>query len=275
MSSTGADGVDRPRILHCFADYGTESEVLVGSGDVVRVGIGATNPNDSDAVRADAKVLPFADDAHFDLGLFHPPCTAWADTTSISGDPEEHERENNLIPLAREIAREHCEEWIIENKPRAPLRDPVVLDGRMFGLPVAIERAFETSFRVPQPPRHERFGEPAETSPFYFSERSKQWWASVKGYRADRYPKEHLAKNCIPAPYIHYLCRHWWAAYEERHGGKERPDYSNYDEEMEIERRTPETEEGTLANYVDGLERPERTLDAFEDEGDIESSRRE
>lgn len=243
------DGTEEPRILHAFADYGTESEVLCGFGDVVRVGIDPKDTNDSTPIRGDAHILadgndwnfPFKDDVTFDLGVFHPVCSKWADTTSISGDPDQHE---DMIPSARTLAEKFCDHYIIENVPKAPLRDPVVLDGRMFGLPIKYERAFETSFRVPQPPRYQRFwgkdGEygKAETSSFYFSERSRKWWASVKGYRPRSYPKQHLAKNTIPAPYIHHVVRAWLKVYEEEQGITEgRVDYSDYDERMEKMRR--------------------------------------
>lgn len=227
---------ERPRILHCFADMGVESEVLEGYGDVVRVGIDARDTNESEPITADANDLPFCEDVQFDLGVFHPICSKWADTTSISGEPDDHP---NQIPLARNIAVQHCDHWIIENKPGAPLKDPVVLEGRMFGLPIAYKRGFETSFEVEQPPHVGSLDEKAETSPFFFSERSHEWWASVKGYRADRYPKQHLAKNSIPAPYIHHLCRAWLIARED--GTEEavaRPDYSDYDLRMETDRRS-------------------------------------
>lgn len=249
MSSELEGSDDTPRILHCFADYGTESETLTNFGRVIRVGIDVRDTNESIPIRADAHVakedseqeFPFADNVTFDLGVFHPVCSKWADTTSISGDPNEHE---NMIPSARKIGKKYCDHYAVENVPKAPLNDPIVLDGRMFGLPIKYERAFETTFHVPQPPRHKRFWhsdgeqERAETSSFFFSERAKEWWASVKGYRPYLYPKQHLAKNCIPSPYIHHICRAWWKVYEEEQGTAEgRVDYSNYDERMERERK--------------------------------------
>jgi len=240
---------DEPTILHCFADQGTECEVLMNYGSVVRVGINPRDTNQSQPLKADAHLtdpekdwfFPISDDVTFDLGVFHPVCSKWADTTSISGDPDQHE---NMIPSARKLAEDYCDHHVIENVPRAPLNDPTVLNGRMFGLPIKYERAFETSFPVPQPPRHNRFWgedgpqETAETSSFFFSERSKKWWASAKNYSPEPYPKQHLAKNCIPAPYIHHICRAWLKVYEEEQGIDEgRVDYSNYDEEMELKRR--------------------------------------
>jgi hypothetical protein len=238
-----------PLILHCFADYGTESEVLSTFGNVVRVGIDPLDTNESVPIRADAHLepaekdhhFPIRDEVRFDLGVFHPVCSKWAETTSISGDPDTHE---NMIPSARALAREYCDHYVIENVPKAPLRDPVVLNGRMFGMPIQYERAFETSFDVPQPPRERGFltstgpSEKAETSSFFFSERSKEWWAATKQYDRRRYTKQHLAKNTIPAPFIFYLVRAWIRVYEEEQGISEgRIDYSDYDERMERKRR--------------------------------------
>jgi len=149
-----------------------------------------------------------------------------------------------MIPSARSLGERYCDHYIIENVENAPLKDPTILEGRMFGLPIEYSRAFETTFSVPQPPRHKRFwmddgpDENAETSSFFFSERSRRWWASAKNYRPGPYPKQHMAKNTIPAPYIHHLCRAWLKQYESEHGLTEgRVDYSNYDEEMETKRR--------------------------------------
>lgn len=251
------DGGSDITILHCFADYGTESEILSNYGEVIRIGINPRDTNESNPIAADAHVkdkdwyLPIAEDVTFDLGVFHPVCSKWAATTSISGDPESHE---NMIPSAREIAEKYCDHYVIENVPNAPLRDPVVLNGRMFGLPIKYERAFETSFRTPQPPRegslltNDGASDTVETSTFFFSERSKEWWSATKQYDPRPYPKQHLAKNTIPGPYIHYLVRAWLTAYEEEHGIAEgRVDYSNYDERKQKERR--EGQNRTLTDF--------------------------
>jgi len=244
------DDREEPLILHCFADYGTESEVLSDFGNVVRVGIDPKDTNESIPVKADAHIedkpweFPINDDITFDLGLFHPVCSRWAATTSISGDPDDHE---NMIPSARILAEKYCDHSIIENVPRAPLNDPTVLNGRMFGMPIEYARGFETSFHVPDPPRERRLlttsgsSQKAETSSFFFSERSKEWWAAVKGYSPRPYPKSHIAKNAIPAQYIYYLVRMWLMVYEEEQGISEgRRDYTNYNQEMDTMRKSDE-----------------------------------
>lgn len=219
------------RILHGFADCGVESQALAVYGDVTRATIDPRPNQWSDVVAVDLSrpdELPF-DENQFKLGLLHPPCTPYADMPDANKDGDAPE----LIKEAREIGERYCEHYIVENKPAAPLRDPVILEGRMFGLPLKYERAFETSFPVDQPPRNARLGQPAETSPFFFSERSAEWWRAAKGGIQGDYPKEHIAKNSIPLPLIHHLVRAWMDITETSAGVA---DYSDYDAQMD-ERR--------------------------------------
>jgi hypothetical protein len=146
------------------------------------------------------RCLPCIDDA-----------TDESDMTSIDGDPDDYE---NQIPRAREIAGLIADDYVIENKPRDDLRDPTVLNGYMFGLPIHYERAFETSFSMRSPPRERTLGEKT-VSPYFYSDRSTEWWRAVKGYRGD-YPKQHLAKNALPSVYVKTVVRSWLEARNER-----------------------------------------------------------
>jgi len=193
-------------ILHVFADTGVECEALSAYGDVTRVGIDPTpNPYTDTLIEADAREVSF--DRAFDLGVFHPPCQQWTPGARMNGTTNDHE---NLIPVARELARSYCEEWIIENVPDAPLNDPVVLNGGMFGLPLHYERAFETSYHVPDPPRQTQLGRPSGA--FEKHHRTGGWqgsvelWKSVKGYTHE-WPSRPLKRSAIPRAYINYLVR--------------------------------------------------------------------
>lgn len=249
-------GTDCPLIYHIFADRGVESEALSDYGRVVRVGLNAVSNPASEAVMADATAIPLKPGA--DLAVLHPPCTRWARMTSISGDPEDHP---NLIPEAREIGKRVANDYIIENVPRAPLNDPVVLDGKLFGLPLAYERAFETSFHVKQPARNSTLSTETETSPYFYSDRSCEWWAAAKGY-PNRYPKQHLAKNSIPAPFIRHLVRCWMAESRDAVGGA---DYASHDE-LDVEQRRAENH--TLADGGQYSTDTDRTADRPTTEGD-------
>ena len=217
------------RILHCFADFGTEAEALGCYGDVVRVGLDAQDTNESQPIKADAHHIPFGEGVRFDLGLFHPPCTKWSDMP----DANKNGDAPDLIPLAREIAERHCDYWVIENKPRAPLNDPVLLNGKMFGLPIEYERAFESNFQLEQPPRQAFLAE-TESSSYFYSEKSRGWWASVKGIDADAYTKHALCKNSLPSAYVHHIVRSFFRAT----GGDAGPsNYDDYDRRKTAERR--------------------------------------
>lgn len=197
---------DEPLIYHLFADVGVESEPLSAYGRVVRVGLDPLDTNASEPVAGDVRELPLRPGA--DLALLHPPCQRWS-TATRGRDPNRHP---DLIPLARDIGREYAEDYIIENVPNAPLHNPVRLNGRMFGLPIEYERAFETSFHVEQPPMYQNLA--ADGGPFAAHQETGGWqgserlWRVVKQVSGD-YPAEDMKRSGIPAPYIHYLTR-WW-----------------------------------------------------------------
>lgn len=180
------------KILHAYADEGIETEVLSSYGEVVRVGLDPQDtPFTSDAVAVD--VREFNPTITFDLGLFHPPCYKYTQR-----DAEDAE---NLIPETREFAQEHCDEWIIENQPDAPLRNPTILKGEMFGLPVAYERTFETSYPVEQPSYRSSY----EYRHRVENTRPKAYWGAIKGYSHEHYDGQMLATNCVPRAYLEWL----------------------------------------------------------------------
>lgn len=203
-------------IYHIFADVGVESEPLSGYGRVVRVGLDPYDTNSSEPVQADANQLPLKPGA--DLAFLHPPCQKWSQATVAQGDQDDHP---DMIPLARDLGEKYADEWIIENVPNAPLQDPVTLSGRMFGLPITYERAFETSFHVEQPPRHQDLT--ADTGPFATHQATGGWngsaerWRCIKQVSGD-YPAEDMKRSGIPAPYIHYLMRWYFRAQDRAQG---------------------------------------------------------
>ena len=191
-----ADEDSRLTILHAFADEGIETEALAPYGNVTRVGLDPkSTPYTHATISMDLSKVPLEDmfTVNFDLGLFHPPCYKW--TQRNSEDAE------NLIPLAREIADKYCENWIIENQPDAPLHNPTILKGEMFGLPVAYERAFETNYPVEQPSFRSNY----EYRHRVENTRPKAYWAAIKGYTPEYYNGQMLATNSTPRAYINWL----------------------------------------------------------------------
>jgi hypothetical protein len=150
-----------------------------------------------------------------------PPCTKFSQMTSISGDVDDHD---DLIPDAIKVASEWCDEWIVENKPkgfgvssspgvyRSSGRQVVTMNAKQFGLPIVYARSFLLSFDVDE----DRIpcGSPLETevSPYFSADRSAEWWSSVKGYTSGRYPKQSVAKNCVPSVMVHWLVRQYLRA---------------------------------------------------------------
>jgi len=195
-------------IAHLFADYGVEAEALSTLGDVFRFTIEPqTNQFDTEVFQID--LMESAPSGRFNLVFCHPKCTRWSDMPNVN--PEDHE---NQIDRAREIARSIGDAYVIENKPRAPLHDPVRLNGRMFGLPIDYERAFESNFPIEQPTYNQPINSKTVT-PYYYSDRTTEWWSSVKGVRGD-YPKQHIAKNALPSAYTEYIGRQWLESLETR-----------------------------------------------------------
>lgn len=194
------------KILHAFADEGVESEALSAYGEVYRIGWDITDRNESRPIQADMNEIPIKDGVTFDLGLFHPKCQKWTPGSKMNGTTDDHP---NQLPLARNVAEKHCDEWIIENVPNAPLNDPVVLNGRMFGLPLHYERAFETSYHVNQPRNQKAlsdfggFDRHHENGGF---QGSKELWKNVKGYSRE-YDSRSLKRSSVPRAYINYLVR--------------------------------------------------------------------
>jgi len=193
------------RILHAFADEGIESEALAAFGTVTRVGLDPKdNPYTDELIKAD--IRKYETTQEFDLGLFHPPCQRWTPGAQMQGTDTDHE---NLIPVARNLARDCCDEWIIENVPQAPLHKPVTLNGGMFGLPLHYERAFETSYHVNQPRQQTRLNGPGGFETHHANggfQGSKALWKSAKGYTGE-YNAKSLKREAIPRTYINYLIR--------------------------------------------------------------------
>lgn len=204
-------GTERSCILHLFADTGIEDEVLHTFGDVTRVGINPEPNPFSTVIQADATDPPLS--GGFDLAVASPPCQRWSVATEGGGgDPEDHP---NLIDEAREVCERLADQYIVENVQGAPLRNPVVMSGGQFGLPIHYPRAFETSFPVDHPKPAPRWS--PDVGPL--SEQGKTgnaWvgrnvgWRLAKGYAHD-WPAQPLKRHGIPAAYIRRLL-YWWLA---------------------------------------------------------------
>ena len=194
-------------IYHLYADEGVESDYLSRFGRVVRVGLDPFDRNDSEPIMADATRPPLRPDA--DLAIAHPECGPWNVMNAVHGNQDEQPRQ---IEDAREACERLADHYIIENVPDAPLNDPVVLRGSYFGLPITKERAFETSFPVPQPtvqqPLHDHVGN------FDRYDRPRRWWETVMGVE-NWHPIDPLVNAGMPRAYIEYLLQGYFLAVDQ------------------------------------------------------------
>jgi len=201
-------------IVHLFADHGIEDEVLHTFGDVTRAGIDPEPNPFSTVIQTDAREPSLR--GVFDLAVASPPCQRWSVATAGGGgDPEDHP---DYIEEARNACERLANDYIIENVRDAPLRDPVVLSGGQFGLPIHYPRAFETTFPVDHPEPAPRWS--PDVGPLAEQGKSgNAWvgrnvgWRLAKGYSHD-WPARPLKRHAIPAPYLRRLL-YWWKAAEE------------------------------------------------------------
>lgn len=80
-----------------------------------------------------------------------PPCQGYSKTRNLQGNTHPM-----LVEPVRELLKQIDKHYIIENVPGAPLCNPILLTGTMFGLMTVRPRLFETSFDLPflmEPPR--------------------------------------------------------------------------------------------------------------------------
>jgi DNA (cytosine-5)-methyltransferase 1 len=121
--------------------------------------------------QADALEYLAAHGHEFDAIHASPPCQGYSVTQRIHG--YEYPL---LIEDVRALLIETGKPYIIENVMAAPMENPTVLDGRMFGLKVIRQRQFETNWFLLAPP----------------PERVKVYTHSGKGYSAHRNGATHI-----------------------------------------------------------------------------------
>lgn len=92
-------------------------------------------------VQADALEYARAHGNKFDVIHASPPCQEYSITKSLKGKTYP-----DLILPTREVLCQLAKPYVIENVEGAPLINPIMLCGTMFGLRVLRHRLFETSF---------------------------------------------------------------------------------------------------------------------------------
>jgi DNA (cytosine-5)-methyltransferase 1 len=141
--------MSRPRLLDLFCCQGGAGHGYRRAGfDVTGVDIAPQPRNPHRFIQADALdyLEQFGDQYH----AIHasPPCQAFTKAQRLQAN--EHP---DLIAPVRDLLRELGVPYVIENVEGAPLINPIMLCGTMFGLRLYRHRLFECSFPV-TPPLH-------------------------------------------------------------------------------------------------------------------------
>lgn len=142
----------KPRLLDLYCGAGGAAMGYHRAGfDVVGVDIAPQPCFPFQFVQADALAYVAAHGHEYDAIHASPPCQAHSITASIW-----RRDYPDLIPATRAALLTAGAPYVIENVPGAPLHQPVMLCGTMFGLRVYRHRLFEMNWfaLMPPHPRH-------------------------------------------------------------------------------------------------------------------------
>lgn len=145
----------KPRALDLFSGAGGAARGLQLAGyHVTGVDIRPQPRYAGDVfIQADAMGVDWTG---YDLIWASPPCQRYSDMAAVTGKREIYP---DLIGAVRDRLVKTGTPWILENVEGAPLRNPLMLCGTMFGLLVTRHRLFETwppIYFAPAPCAHQR-----------------------------------------------------------------------------------------------------------------------
>jgi len=142
----------RPRLLDLFCCAGGAGMGYHRAGfDVVGVDIRPQPRYPFEFIQADCLSLDMDFVRSFDAIHASPPCQAHSSISRVSGRQQHHV---DRIEETRELLVASGKPWVMENVVGAPLRDPFMLCGSMFGLSTSCgaelrrHRLFETNWFV-------------------------------------------------------------------------------------------------------------------------------
>lgn len=122
----------KPRLLDLFCCAGGAAMGYHQAGfDVVGVDVRPQPKYPFEFIQADCLTLDRGFVAGFDAVHASPPCQAHSSISNVSGNQHNH---IDLIPQTRELLLAIDRPFVMENVPGAPLLNPFMLCGTMFGL---------------------------------------------------------------------------------------------------------------------------------------------
>lgn len=136
--------------LYCGAGGCAAGYHRAGFSEIVGVDIAPQKRYPFEFHRGDAIEYAAKYGAGFDAIHASPPCQSYTALRSL----HPNKQYPDLVAQTRSVLAAIGKPWVIENVPGAPLRNPLVLCGTMFGLRVYRHRLFETSFPVIDPIPH-------------------------------------------------------------------------------------------------------------------------
>lgn len=134
------------RVLDCFCGAGGAAGGYHrgGAANIVGVDINPQPHYPFEFIQGDA--LQYLQDHGHEFDFIHtsPPCQGYSRIKPLTrkGYPQ-------LIQPVRDLLIAIGKPYVIENVPGAPLKNPTLLCGMMFGLDLYRHRLFETSFELP------------------------------------------------------------------------------------------------------------------------------
>lgn len=150
-----------PRLLDLFCKAGGAGKGYAEAGfEVVGVDVEPQPNYPFEFIQHDALTLDPAFVASFDAVHASPPCQAYTGMQRINTRAPKRDHPKLVEPV-RALLMESGRPYVMENVPGAPLLDPYVVCGSMFGLGVRRHRLFETNFMLLLPAcRHKESARP-------------------------------------------------------------------------------------------------------------------
>ena len=164
-------------------------------------------------IQADAIEFLARHAREFDVIHASPPCQRYSTITRTAGTQDNHA---DLIAITRTFLLASGKPYIIENVETAPLINPLLLCGTMFGLPFLRHRLFETNppiYFAPAPCCHTRktarHGRPATADEYVAFTGHFSGVARVQKEVGIDWMGQEGLRECVPPVFTEWLGKHF------------------------------------------------------------------